>query len=113
MFESLIAQFVQLVGFAALVAALVNVAKIFGLPDGSAPKLSAFLSLLAFAGLVSLKIFRPEVDIEGLDEVAADLSVAVLYVLGFLVQMGVPSLVHNFLKNSELPLWISNSKGSG
>ena len=100
-------------GFAALVAAFVNVAKVFGLPDGAAPRLSAFLSLAAFAVVVSLKIFRPEVDLAGVDALAADLAVAVLYVLGFLVQMGLPAYIHEFLKSGNAPLWVSHSKGNG
>ena len=113
MFETLIVQFVQLAGFAALVAAFVNVAKVFGLPDGSAPRLSAFLSLVAFGVVVSLKIFRPEVDLAGVDALAADLAVAVLYILGFLVQMGLPAYIHEFLKSGNAPLWVSHSKGNG
>jgi len=91
MLQELIVQFGTLAGVAALVAALVNVAKVFGLPDGSAPKLSAGLSLAAFAVLVGLKVFAPDVDVLALDAQAADFAVAALYVLGFIVQMGLPS----------------------
>ncbi len=98
MFEVLIAQFVTLAGVAAFIAAIVNVAKTFGLPDGKAPEVSASLSLVAFIALVALRVFRPDVDIQGLDKAAADAAVAVLYVLGFLVQMGLPARVHAFVK---------------
>lgn len=103
MIQDLIIQFGTLAGVAALVAALVNVAKTFGLPDGSAPKLSAGLSLAAFIGLVALKVFAPSVDVLSLDKQAADFAVAALYVLGFIVQIGLPGKVHNFLSGSYIP----------
>lgn len=104
MLQELIVQFGTLAGVAALVAALVNVAKVFGLPDGSAPKLSAGLSLAAFAVLVGLKVFAPDVDVLALDAQAADFAVAALYILGFIVQMGLPSKVHSFLSTSLVPI---------
>lgn len=103
MFQEIIVQFATLAGVAALIASLVNVAKTLGLPDGSAPKASAVLSLLAFAALVGFKIFKPEIDVEGLDKQAADLAVLVLYVLGFVSQLGLPAKFHNFLSGSSVP----------
>jgi len=104
MFSELIVQFSTLAGVAAFIAALVNVAKTFGLPDGSAPKVSAGLSLAAFVALVALKIFAPSVDVLGLDKWAAELGVMALYVLGFLVQIGLPAKFHEFLSNSRVPV---------
>lgn len=105
MFNDLIIQFGTLVGVAALIAALVNVAKTLGIvPDGSAAKVSAGLSLAAFIGLVALKIFRPDVDVTGLDKIAADAAVATLYILGLVVQLGLPARFHGFLANSRVPL---------
>lgn len=104
MFEELIVQFGTLAGVAALIAALVNVAKTFGLPDGKAPQVSAVLSLLAFIALAGLKIFAPEISVEGLDEKAADFAVLVLYVLGVVVQMGLPAYIHKFLAEASVPV---------
>lgn len=104
MLQDLIVQFGTLAGVAALVAALVNVAKTIGLPDGSAPQLSASLSLAAFIALVGLKIFAPEVDVIALDRVDADYAVVALYILGFIVQMGLPAKIHNFLSGADVPL---------
>lgn len=104
MFENLIVQFGTLAGVAALIAALVNVAKTLGLPDGSAPKASAILSLAAFIALAGFKIFKPEIDVEGLDKSAADMAILVLYVLGFVVQFGLPARFHQFLSRSEVPV---------
>ena len=104
MFQDLIVQFGTLAGVAALVAALVNVAKSFGLPDGYAPKVSGALSLLAFIGLVSLKVFAPQVDVTVIDKQAADVAVLALYILGFFVNIGLPAQFHAFLSNSRVPL---------
>lgn len=103
MFEQLIAQFISLAGVAALVAALVNVAKTFGLPDGQAQNVSAVLSLVAFVALVLTKIFAPSVDFALLDEKSADFAVLVLYLLGFFVQMGLPAQFHEFLSRARIP----------
>lgn len=104
MFESIIVQFATLAGVAALVAALVNVAKTFGLPDGKAPQVSSLLSLLFFIALAGLRIFAPEVNVIGLDEKAADLAVLVLYILGFVAQIGLPAKFHEFLADSNVPV---------
>lgn len=105
MFQDLIVQFATLAGVAALIAALVNVAKTFGLPDGKAPQVSAGLSLAAFVALAALKIFKPEINVEGLDQQAADLAALVLYVLGFVVQMGLPAKFHAFLAGGNVPVF--------
>jgi len=112
MFENLIIQFGTLVGVAALIASLINVAKVFGLPDGYAPNLSAGLSLVAFAALVALKIFAPEIDVTVLDGKAADIAVLVLYILGFVMQLGLPAQFHKWLSGGNVPLiGTSQSKG--
>ncbi len=104
MFNDLIIQFGTLVGVAALIAALVNVAKVFGLPDGYAPKVSAGLSLAAFISLIALKLFAPDVDVLNLDKSAADIAIAALYILGLVVNLGLPSKFHEFLAGSRVPL---------
>jgi hypothetical protein len=103
MFSDLVVQFGTLAGVAALIAAAVNVAKSFGLPDGSAPKLSAALSLAAFVTLVALKLFAPDVDVLGLDKVAADAAVGALYILGLVVNLGLPVKFHDFLQAGRVP----------
>lgn len=104
MFSDLIVQFGTLAGVAALIAAAVNIAKVFGLPDGNAPKLSAGLSLVAFVSLVALKLFAPNVDVLHLDQTAADVAVAALYILGFVVNLGLPVKFHDFLQAGRVPL---------
>ncbi len=114
LFQNLILQFGTLAGVAALIASLINVAKVFGLPDGSAPKVSAGLSLLAFVALVALNMFAPEVNVVDLDVQASDFSVVVMYILGFVVQLGLPAQFHKFLNKAEVPLiGVSHSDANG
>lgn len=101
---NLTVQFGSLAGVAAFIASLVNVFKVAGLPDGSAPKVASALSLVGFIALVVLHVFAPQVDIAVLDQQAANIAVVILYVLGLVVAMGLPGLFHNFLKNSNVPL---------
>ena len=105
MFEELIVQFAALAGVAALVAALVNILKTFGVvKDGDAQKWSAGFSLAAFVAFVALRLFKPEVNIDGLDTLAASISELALYILGFLVQIGLPAQVHRWLSDGEVPV---------
>lgn len=110
--NALVIQFSSLVGIAACIAALVQIAKAFGLPNGAAGHLSAMLSLIAFIALAALKLFAPDVDIAGLDKQASDLAVFALYVLGFFVQMGLPSKIYGIWKDASVPfLGYSHTKG--
>src|SRR5574343_1140140 len=110
MFENLIVPFGHLAGVAFLIAAFVNVAKTFGLPDGAAPKLSAALSVAAFVAFAYLRIFHPVYDVMFLDEQAAQVGRVALYLLGFAVQMGLPAQFHKLLKSGSLPV-IGTSHG--
>jgi len=111
MFENLIVQFGTLAGVSALVAALVNIAKVFGLPDGYAPQVSAALSFTAFTALIALSVFAPQVDVIALDQQAADFTKLALYALGFFVAMGLPARFHELFKSGGVPLiGKSNSK---
>ena len=104
MFENLIFQFANLAGVAALVAALVNILKNFGVvKDGDAQKWSAGFSLAAFIAFVALRLFAPEVDVEGMDAQASQIAELALYVLGFFLQMGLPVRVHEFLSRGRVP----------
>jgi hypothetical protein len=104
MFQDLIVQFATLAGVAALIAALVNVFKVFGLPDGKAPQVSSALSLVAFIALAAFRIFAPDLSVEGIDSQATDLAGLILYVLGFVVQMGLPAKFHVWLASSNVPV---------
>jgi len=79
-----------LVGFPALVAVGINLAKYFGwLSDGSAPKANFVLHLLAYVG-VAVAVFFGKVDIlPGLDMQLGALANVLLSVLAFLSSLGV------------------------
>lgn len=103
MFSDLVVQFLGLAGVAALIAALINALKSFGYPDGYASKLSAALSVLAFAVMSYFQIFAPEISVWELDEIAGVWAERLLYILGFIVQIGLPAKFHEFLKNGNIP----------
>jgi hypothetical protein len=101
----LIQQYELLAGFAAIVAALVNVGKAFGLvKDGDASKWSLGLSTLGLIVFISLKMFKPELDVPGLDAVLTEASEIMLYALGIAVALGLPGLFHGLFKASSVPL---------
>jgi hypothetical protein len=101
--EGLFASFLSLVGTAALIAAIVNVAKVFGLKDGYANSVSAVLSTIAFGVLVYLQVFAPEVDIYALDESAKKTAETLLYALGLAVQLGLPVRFHQWFVSGDVP----------
>lgn len=103
--EQLLLQFLGLAGVAAFIAALVNVGKYFGIvADGSAPKISLALSVLGFVAMAALKLFAPDVSIEGLNEIAQKAADVIAYVLGFFVMVGLPAQSHKFFKVAGLPV---------
>ena len=61
--DTLLPQFLALGGVAALVTALVNAGKQFGLvKDGQAPTAALLLNALGFAALLLLNVFAPDFD---------------------------------------------------
>ncbi len=105
MFEQLFSQFLGLAGVSALIAALVNVLKTFGvLKDGQAPKVALVLSVAGFVALVAFQVFLPSVNVSGLDYQASLIAEKLVYILGFAVQMGLPALFHRFFVDAELPI---------
>lgn len=96
-------QFGALVGVAGLVAAIVNILKLTPLiKDGDTGPWYAGLSILAFAALVYFKIFRG-VDISAVDKEAAQLSVILIFVTGYLVQLKAGQSWHDVLKLLKIP----------
>jgi hypothetical protein len=101
----LLLQFGQLAGIAALLAALVNVGKWFGLvADGDAGKVFAMLNLIALSVLVALRIFAPAVLIADIDAQAAVLAQIVAVVLGYVVQLRVGMATHESLSRLRVPV---------
>ena len=89
-----------LVGFPALLAALINVAKIFGLPDGYAPKVSLVVNLIGFAGVLYLVSTN---QLELLQQIDVQLGVVAAFLLSFgtfATQIGLTKLFNQALKGT-------------
>lgn len=110
---AVILQFATLAGVGALLAAIVNVLKVFGVvTDGTAGRWFAGLSLAAIAVLVYLKLFQPGIAIEFVDNQAAVLAQILLLILGFVVQLGAGVTSHKLFAELRLPLiGRSNTRG--
>jgi len=101
---SIFVQFAELAGVAALIAAVVNVLKAFGLvKDGTAGQWMAGLNLVALAVLVALHYFAPEIGLPEADAFAAKLAQILLIVLGYVLQLGVGQAAHGVMSSLDLP----------
>lgn len=102
---NILIQFAQLAGVAALLAAVLNVFKYFGLvKDGTAGTWYAALSLLVMGLMVFFHYFAPTVGIEFLDAQAAVIAKILLIVLGYLMQLKVGAGTAKTLKGMEIPV---------
>jgi hypothetical protein len=102
-FNSLVAQFGALAGFAALVAAIINILKSAGLvKPGQAQTYSAILNLVGLIVLLSLKIFQPQADVAYLDGQAAQIANVLIVVAGYVVQLGGAKLMHLLLTGTPV-----------
>ncbi|MDR3572860.1 MAG: hypothetical protein P4L50_03280 [Anaerolineaceae bacterium] len=101
--SDLFAQFGSLVGYAALVAAIINIGKKVGVvKDGNAQFISTILNLIGLVGLLLLRVFKPDLDIAGLDAAAGQIAVGALVVFGYLVQLAGSKFTHFVLKGTPL-----------
>lgn len=101
----IITSFATLAGVSALVAALVALgvwAKV--ITAETAPKWTAGLNLAAFVVLVYFGVFRPDLSLSFLDNIAAQAAAIALFVLGFLTQMTIPAPVNRALYKARIPL---------
>jgi hypothetical protein len=101
----LITQFELLAGFAAITAALVNALKVFGVvKDGTAPQWSLAISTLGLVTFISLKLFKPDINIPGLDAGLSEAAEIFTYALGVAAALGLPGLFHGLFKAGSVPL---------
>lgn len=92
-----------LVGFPALLAAVINIAKHFGLPDGYATSVNFWAHVVVYVG-VAVAVFLGQVDIlPGIDASLGAVANVLIAILSFLVSIGVAKGVHNGLLRG-LPL---------
>lgn len=110
---TILVQFGELVGVAALLAVIINVFKYFGLvKDGTSGTWFAALSLISMAVLVAMHFFAPTVGIEFLDAQAKVLAEILTIVLGYLVQLKTGSGTAGLLKQMKIPVVGSSSTES-
>jgi hypothetical protein len=108
MLEKTLLEFAALVGFAAIVALLVNVLKLIkikGKPivaDGDAQKWTGGLNLLGLLALYVFRIFRPEVPIAGLDATLLEIASVGALVLSYVGQLGVSRITNFVVKGMPL-----------
>lgn len=99
-FNSLLTAFGSLVGVGALIAILVNLAKLIGwVKDGTAQTWSAVLNIVGLIALLSLKLFKPDVSIPDLDAQAGALADVLVALSGFIVQLLSSKATHLAVRN--------------
>jgi hypothetical protein len=94
--------FAALVGFPAALAAVVNVAKVLGLPDGQAIKFVTYANVIALA-VVFVMLSMGRVPLLSLvDEELGKVAVFLLAFAGFATEIGLTKLYHEALRGVPL-----------
>jgi hypothetical protein len=102
---SLVVMFASLAGIAALITVLVNFGKVLHVvKDGTSQYWSAGLNLAAFVTLVVLGIFRPDLTTIFLDATAQQIATILVFILGFVSQLGLSPKFYTLLRNGDVPL---------
>lgn len=97
------AQFAALAGVAGLVVILINVLKQMGVvKDGQAPVWSFVLNAVAFGLIVSIRVFKPDVDLVWLDANAAKIAQLLLYIAGLFFQVAIAKNEHDAIAGVPL-----------
>ena len=109
MFDSLVVQWGTLLGFAALIAVLINILKLTGVvKDDTAQIWSAGLNLAGLVALFLARMFIPDLDIPFLDEQAAQFANAMTVIVAYISQLLSSKLTHYAIKG--VPFFgVSNS----
>jgi len=87
-----------LVGFPALGAAIINLAKNFGLPYGTAPQVSLVFNLLGFVGVFYLVSTGQVEVLKALDVQLGVLAAFVVSFTTFAVEVGLTKIFHQAFK---------------
>lgn len=95
----LLVQLGGVAGFAALVALLIDALKRFGIvKDDQAQVWSAGLNLLLLAGLLAVRVYRPDMDIKTYDTQAQALAQTGMVLLGYFVQLAASKGTHAIMR---------------
>jgi hypothetical protein len=108
MWDKTVIEFAALLGFAALLAVIINVLKMIhinGKPivaDGDAQKWSLGGNLLGILALYIFRLFRPDIPVEGLDKTLLEIATVGSYVLSVVSQLGITKLTNFVIKGSPV-----------
>jgi hypothetical protein len=102
--QDVIVEFASLIGFAALVAVIINILKYFKVvDDGAATKWSSGLNLVGLLALLVYRLFVcKDCDVTPYDSTLATIANILSYILAFVVQLGVSKTAHVALKGTPL-----------
>lgn len=88
MFDSILAQFATLLGFAAMVSVIINILKYFKVvKDGTADKWVAGFNFLGVLALFIIRLVNPDLDISLIDKNIGQFAIFAQYVLSFIVTL--------------------------
>jgi non-ribosomal peptide synthetase component E (peptide arylation enzyme) len=94
--------FAALVGFPAILAAGINLLKVFGLPDGAALKVVTYANILAFVAVFVLLSMGKMPVLALVDEELGKLAVFVISFTAFATEIGLTKIFHEALKGIPL-----------
>lgn len=99
-----------LVGFPAFLAALINIAKYFGLADGLAGTVNFWAHVLAYVG-VAVAVFLGKIDIlPQIDVQLGNIANLLLAVLSFLSSLGIAKAFNRYVLKGLPVIGFSHSK---
>jgi hypothetical protein len=101
MFESVVPQFLALGGFAALIAVVVNVLKLFNVvKEDDAPKWVGGLNLLGILVMYGFRLFNPAFAFSALDPTMMEIATVATFILSYVAQLGISKITHLSIKGT-------------
>jgi hypothetical protein len=99
MWSKTLLEFAALLGFAALLAVVINTLKFFKvIADGQAQKWSLFGNLLGILALYIFRLFRPDLPITGVDAILLEIATVGTYVLSIVSQLWVTKTTNSVVR---------------
>jgi hypothetical protein len=104
MWNEIVLEFASLLGFASLLALIINVLKVIkinGKPivsDGNAQKWSLGGNLIGLLALYIFRIFKPDIPVVGVDSVLLEIATVGSYILSTVLQLGITKLTNFVVK---------------
>lgn len=101
----LVAGFLSLAGVAAIVTAIVSFARSRGWvsTDDQAGRLMASLNILGFLILAYFRVFRPDLSLDFLDGIAAQIATILVFLLGLIGQILLPAPLLRLAYQARVP----------